>query len=390
MERALYVLCLALAVTGLGINAIGAREWTDSTGTHSVEAEFLSVSDGVVRLKRTDRTIISVPIEKLSKVDRQYAQSQNEPRKEVQASDADLSGHADLIWYVTYSSDGRRIATASLDKTIGIWDTGNETLLFSLKGHTKEVYGVAFSPDCKQVLSGSDDCTVRLWDALTGKEVRRFQTVQRIEGPTKKKLPVIRCGVRSVAFSMDGSEVLATTQEGILFVWRTGTGERLYPRLFELAENHPTGIYIPHSRDILTGGENGAIRIWNTESQRQVQVLTGHTGAVYRVACSPDGQTVISGGEDGTVRVWDVKSGKEVRSLKGHEEGPVTCVAYSGDGRRALSCTKDGVRIWDAKSYNEVQLDFFDPLTFCAAFSPTENCIVTCDSSGNMIFRHLP
>src|SRR2546430_1488517 len=68
------------------------------------------------------------------------------------------------------SPDGARIASASGDQTVKLWDaaTGQETA--TLKGHTGEVYSVAFSPDGARIASASEDGKVKVWDATTGQE----------------------------------------------------------------------------------------------------------------------------------------------------------------------------------------------------------------------------
>ena len=65
------------------------------------------------------------------------------------------------------------------------------------------------------------------------------------------------------------------------------------------------------------------------------------------VAFSPDGRTALSGSRDGTVRHWELASGAEIRCLNGHTDW-VTSVAFSPDGLTAISGSRDGtVRQWD-------------------------------------------
>jgi tetratricopeptide (TPR) repeat protein len=76
-----------------------------------------------------------------------------------------LIGHtADLVG-IAFSPDGRRIATASLDRTIKLWDTATGREVFTLRGHTAGLLALAFSPDGRRIVSGAIDFTGRIWDA---------------------------------------------------------------------------------------------------------------------------------------------------------------------------------------------------------------------------------
>jgi hypothetical protein len=82
-----------------------------------------------------------------------------------------LKGHTAQVGSASFSPDGSRIVTASMDKTAKVWDTTMGAEVLTLKGHTDSVRSASFSHDGARVLTGSADKTAKIWDATTGAEV---------------------------------------------------------------------------------------------------------------------------------------------------------------------------------------------------------------------------
>lgn len=89
------------------------------------------------------------------------------------------------------------------------------------------------------------------------------------------------------------------------------------------------------------------IRLWDADTGAEKRSFVGHEGNAGVVAFSPDGRRALSGGQDRTMRLWDVETGQELGRFEAGT-GSVTGVAFSPDGRNALSGGFEDpiVRLW--------------------------------------------
>ena len=111
----------------------------------------------------------------------------------------------------------------------------------------------------------------------------------------------------------------------------------------------------PDGRQIVSGSDDGTVKIWDLETGNQVRTLTGHIDGVLSVAVTRDGRQIVSGSRDNTVNVWDLETGNEVRSFSGNIDS-VLSVAVTPDGRQIVSGSKDNtVNVWDLETGNQVR-----------------------------------
>jgi eukaryotic-like serine/threonine-protein kinase len=312
-----------------------------------------------------------------------------------------LYGHTNEVLSVAFSPDGTQLAGVSGSWNPGgrekagavkLWDAHTGRDHFTLHGHTGGVRQVAYSPDSLRLATASTDGTVKIWDAVPG-----FDPVVTYLMGFEEPVNEIPQGVEVVpnvyrVYNPDRTRYTSTfgVRSHSVQVWDARTHAVL------LTLHAHTGdvtclAYSPDGR-FLAGGTTGDpskwlggppvpgdLQVWDADTGKEIFTWDKEPAEVCSVAFSPDGQRLVSGCGDGTVKVRDAVTGKELLSFQGPPAG-VTCFAYSADGTRLAGGSGDfnvqgtgrpgEVRIWDALTGKQQLVLKGHPDTVnCVAFS---------------------
>jgi WD40 repeat protein len=225
-----------------------------------------------------------------------------------------LEGTAAPVRALSFSPDGRLLASAGIDDHIDVWDLTTRKPRLTFSNTSRSGSGVAFSPDGKHLVGCASQHAFHLWDVSTGKEVRRFESPPAY--------------AQCAAFSPDG-KTLAIADTVDISLWDVASGTRR-----ERLRHHGAAVYnaafAPDGRTLASAGGDGAVRLWDLAARREVFKIERADVPMQRVCFSPDGKVLYMTGGEGT-SARDAKTGKVLA-----EHGPPQVRSF------ALDCSPDG------------------------------------------------
>jgi WD40 repeat protein len=225
-------------------------------------------------------------------------------------------------------------------------DDGKEAMVLS--GPGRIAHAVALSPDGTRLATASLDGELKLWEVPSGKEVASI----RLDGEGRRP-PVPHLGPGSVAFSADGRLVAAVNADGTIDVWDVTT-----PKSVQHFPGHSGRVYAvafdPRDRFLVSAADvapahraEPPLKVWSLEKGGAAYKLRGLTGGQHGIAFSPDGERLVSAGEFGRTHLWEANTGRLVLELRDLASS-VNGVAFSPDGAYLLTGEKAGFLIlWD-------------------------------------------
>jgi WD40 repeat protein len=151
--------------------------------------------------------------------------------------------------------------------------------------------------------------------------------------------------VRSIDFSPDGGHLVTGSEDGLVRVWDAATGACVQTLRGHVGYVNQV-VVSPNGRRVLSCGVDQTFLQWDMATGQLVDERYGHVDQVNAAVYSPDGRWIATAGADSTIRYWRTSGGPAVAVLLGHT-APVSSLAFTPDGRRVVSLARDDeVRVW--------------------------------------------
>ncbi|TFK70173.1 WD40 repeat-like protein [Pluteus cervinus] len=307
------------------------------------------------------------------------------------------TGHHDEVLTIQWSPDSQCFLTTSKDMTARLFTLdpleGFRPKTFA--GHKDAVLGAYFSLDGQSIYTVSRDGAVFTWKAKVPED--DMDPDENSAGPSSssgsalyQSIANTRWGVhKRNYFKQPGTRVVCTTfhsasnllvvgfSTGIFGLWEMPDFTNVHT--LSISQEKISSVAINASGEWLAFGARklGQLLVWEWQSESYVLKQQGHYFDMNTLAYAPDGQTIVTGGDDGKVKVWSTQTGFCFVTFTEHT-APISVVAFAKYGSVVFSASLDGtVRAYDLIRYRNFR-------TFTSP-SPVQFSSLAVDPSGEVV-----
>jgi len=231
-----------------------------------------------------------------------------------------FTGHTNTVNSVSFSPDGKTLASGSEDKTVKIWNLENKNFQISNENEANEINEVSFSPNGQLVASIINNKEVKLWQP---------------NGTLNTTLP----GSNSnISFSADSQKLVSATQMRTFQLWQQD-GTLLKTHQDEVVNSS----FSPDGQIIALVKNDNTVELSSNDG-KLIKILQGHKDKISKISFSSNGESLATASDDKTVKIWR-RNGTLITTLNGLNK--VSMINFSPDGEIIVIASEDKtIKFW--------------------------------------------
>jgi translation initiation factor 3 subunit I len=268
-----------------------------------------------------------------------------------------LKGHQRPLTQVCFNRESDLLFTSARDGKVCVWYTHNGERLGTYNGHNGAVSCVDVDQETRRLVTSAMDTTARIWDVESGRELCVLQhnsIVTNCKFSTKNQTRFLT--VQDTSLNAGG--------KAAIFLYQMTDDGKGATRLRELWEEESgkklrVALWTGDDARIITGGEDGFVRVWDVETGTQLSKIAAHKKSVQNLTLSHDKTMLVSASTDQSAKLFDVKSMQQLktfvsnRPLNAAAISPVMTHVIVGGGQEARDVTTTSAK------EGHFEVDFF-------------------------------
>lgn len=268
-----------------------------------------------------------------------------------------------------FSPDATTLAVGDMYGLLTLWNVKSTQTIHSVRAHSRAITALAYSSDGKRLASASWDRSACIWEADS------LRPLYRLTGHSD--------GVLCLAFSSDDQHLATGSRDNSIRIWKSSTGElsnTLNPHSAWISQL----VFLPDNTTLLSASADQKIKVLNWHTGLETTTLSGHLGEVWALALSPNRQWLISGGKDYSVRAWPAQPKPKPPNHRPLSSRSDYGFSISDDASTFVAWNEQGsTLVWNADTLEEIaKLPIPATGVACGAVSPTGHLLASAGADG--------